>query len=362
MPSDTIGSPEKGKRCAYFDNLRAILIILVLVGHFGGDNTSFGPDGNLYLQALECFIYLFHMPLFLFLSGLFSKKTEACRERAFFNLFIPYLIFQLLYGLVLYALNRDLTFLRNPFWPAPALWYLFALFLYRLLLHDVVKLRWNLALAGLLALFSFLLTGLSHDFAMNRAAAYFVFFLLGYHVRPEKLLAVRNRLRARKGIFALTVLGLLGFGCAACIALFRVLDRELLSFHDLIGLIAHSTTYSEVGNGWRSTFLLTVLVLCATVLLSVLLMLLTPEKESRLTGIGRDTLPLYLSHSLVQLLYYRVQRKHFFFPSWTANFLLSLVPAALCVLVFSSGWYRKGFHLCLERIESILKRRCHNDT
>ena len=206
MPTDAITSTGKGTRCAYYDNLRAILMILVLVGHFGGDNTSSGADGNIFLQAMECFISLFHMPLLFFLSGLFSKKTEKCRERAFFELFVPYLIFQLFYGIVQYVVNADLTYLRNPFWPAPALWYLFALFLYRFLLHDIVKIRWNLALAGLLAVFSFLLIGLSHDFAMNRALAYFAFFLLGYHISTEKLLSARNKLREQKGIFALTTL------------------------------------------------------------------------------------------------------------------------------------------------------------
>ena len=115
MVPETSNAVGKGKRSAYFDNLRGILIILVLIGHFGGDNTSFEPNENIFLQSLECFIYLFHMPLLFFVSGMFSKDTEKCREKAVFDLLIPYFLFQLFYGLVQCWKNANSVYLRNPF-------------------------------------------------------------------------------------------------------------------------------------------------------------------------------------------------------------------------------------------------------
>ena len=351
----TVDGKFKNNRSVYFDNLRAILIVLVLVGHFGGDNTSFDPDGNMFLQSVECFIYLIHMPLLFFISGMFSKNTEKCRERAFFDLLNPYLLFQVFYGIVQYVMNSSSVYLRDPFWPAPALWYLFALFLYRFLLHDIVKIRWNLALAGLLAVFGFLFTGLSHEFAMNRVVPYFVFFLAGYHISPQKVVSIRSSLLCRKGMLTLLLLFLTGFACVVFAAIYFVLDHKMISFSGLLGLIGHSRSYLDVGIGWNTALLFSVASLCTTVLLSITLLLITPEKRCCLSGIGSDTLPLYLSHMLVQVLYYWVQRRWFFFDSWTANYLLSFVPVVLCVIVFSSNRYRKCFHICLERIRSFLK-------
>ena len=53
----------------FFDNARAILILLVVFGHMLQPYTS----GDKYLSALYLVIYSFHMPTFLFISGYFEK-------------------------------------------------------------------------------------------------------------------------------------------------------------------------------------------------------------------------------------------------------------------------------------------------
>ena len=57
------------ERDYFFDNLKAVLIFLVVLGHFllpiHGDNP---------LVVVKRLIYIFHMPLFVFVSGYFAKK------------------------------------------------------------------------------------------------------------------------------------------------------------------------------------------------------------------------------------------------------------------------------------------------
>ena len=355
MPPEASRITEKEKRSAYFDNLRAILIILVLIGHFGGDNTSFGVGGNVFLKTIECFIYLFHMPLLFFISGVFSKDTEKCREKAVFDLLVPYLLFQVFYGIVQYLLKAETVYLHNPFWPAPALWYLLALFFYRFLLRDLIKIRWNLVLAALLSVFSFLLIGLSHDFAMNRAIPYLFYFLLGYHIKASQIVSLRAKLLRKKMGVAAALL-LMGLCCAVFAAIYHLLSVELLPFSDFLGLIGHSKSCVDVGIGRSGGFLFTIALSIATFITSAALLLLTPQKYCFLSNIGSDTLPLYLSHMLIQLLYYQVQRRYFFFESWTVNYLLSFLPVALCVAAFSSKGYRKLFHKCLGWFQKIIRK------
>ena len=52
---------DKNKRNEVFDLVRGIAIILVVIGHSGCPN---------YLRNL---IYLFHMPIFYFISGYFFQ-------------------------------------------------------------------------------------------------------------------------------------------------------------------------------------------------------------------------------------------------------------------------------------------------
>lgn len=58
-----------GGRIALFDNIKGILIILVVLGHIAHPIHNENP----VLSAVFDIIYLFHMPLFVFMSGLFAK-------------------------------------------------------------------------------------------------------------------------------------------------------------------------------------------------------------------------------------------------------------------------------------------------
>lgn len=59
------------KRLYYIDNLRGLLIILVVLGHCI-QNLDLDFDHNIVFR----YIYSFHMPLFMFISGFVSYKKE----------------------------------------------------------------------------------------------------------------------------------------------------------------------------------------------------------------------------------------------------------------------------------------------
>ena len=56
-------------RINYIDNLKGIAIILVVMGHV--EQFSLGLEDNLF----RTFYNGFHMPLFMFLSGVFAMKS-----------------------------------------------------------------------------------------------------------------------------------------------------------------------------------------------------------------------------------------------------------------------------------------------
>lgn len=59
------------KRIEKWDILKFFLIFTVVLGHIA----DFYTDKSEAMQYLYLFIYIFHMPLFIFVSGLFSKRT-----------------------------------------------------------------------------------------------------------------------------------------------------------------------------------------------------------------------------------------------------------------------------------------------
>lgn len=83
-----IKSGEK-KRLYLYDNLKFLLIVLVVLGHLIDDSTVklFGdgggetgvPQAKVFSGAFV-FLYAFHMPLFLFISGLFNRGHDDGRK------------------------------------------------------------------------------------------------------------------------------------------------------------------------------------------------------------------------------------------------------------------------------------------
>src|SRR5690606_18416852 len=97
------------QRDSFFDNAKLLLIILVVMGHM------IEPlAGGQTLKPLYMLIYSFHMPLFILISGYFSKNytSESYARKVITNLVLPYVIFETLYSLLDFVLSNGapLTF------------------------------------------------------------------------------------------------------------------------------------------------------------------------------------------------------------------------------------------------------------
>ena len=78
------------RRLYLYDNLKFLLIFLVVLGHFTDGFTVdlFGTASeeqfvpvSMVLNRIFIFIYGFHMPLFMFISGLFHRRDRNERDR-----------------------------------------------------------------------------------------------------------------------------------------------------------------------------------------------------------------------------------------------------------------------------------------
>ena len=86
-----------GPREYQYDTLRFLLIALVVLGHL-----LELAEGFPHREFLYAVIYSFHMPAFLFLSGMFARFD---RIHYIFSLALPYLLLQTLYTSFVHALG-----------------------------------------------------------------------------------------------------------------------------------------------------------------------------------------------------------------------------------------------------------------
>ena len=105
------------KRIYWLDNLRALAIILVVIGHFAKE---IAVKNELWNNIVN-YIYSFHMPLFFVLSGIthsMSKRKEfkPFVKDKFKKLLIPYFILNLLVMPIWLAIDLFILKNENPFW------------------------------------------------------------------------------------------------------------------------------------------------------------------------------------------------------------------------------------------------------
>lgn len=183
----------KPNREYLFDNIRGILILLVVLGHA----LEYFRLENKVGQFLYVFIYLFHMPVFIFISGYFSKNLEKGRRTAVETFLIPYLLLNVFLSVIMLALGKiEEISILSPGW---TLWFLYCMFIWRLMLPDLVKIRYVLLLSFIVGIFSGFLTEFGTYMAMARTLGFFPFFLVGYYA-DQKLIKNLRRIPYSKAI------------------------------------------------------------------------------------------------------------------------------------------------------------------
>ena len=190
------------RRVALFDNIKFILIFLMVFGHL---IESFADDINLY-KGLFVFIYAFHMPLFIFLSGLFYKKSSVKKN----------MILYLILWFLVYCLNHLVYRYLRPSPPAfsPLLkldglpWFMFATAAFYGLtgLLDQFDRKKVLLISLIPPLISGFFPVIRDAFALSRIIVYYPFFLAGSLIRANGVLKLKQNKTFRIiGITALAV-------------------------------------------------------------------------------------------------------------------------------------------------------------
>lgn len=168
------------ERDYFFDNARAILILLVVFGHMLQPYTS----GDKYLSALYLVIYSFHMPTFLFISGYFAKNIDKpyYLEKISKRLIVPYMIFFAFFSIYYFLTGKSDELQLDPFNPVFALWFLITLFFFHVIL--VIVRRFNpykvLSVSIIISIGAGFSDNIDSYLSISRTIVFFPIFYLGY--------------------------------------------------------------------------------------------------------------------------------------------------------------------------------------
>ena len=155
------------------DRAKGILIFLVVLGHLLA-RTS--PWESPILGAPMYFIYMFHMPAFVFLAGITAKSNKLA-ERVLTYFVLLATVLPLMWGWMwLFGLNPDYDFLR-PFWYT---WFLLSMAWWMITVPFIERFPRTMLVASIVAgLFGGILPILDTELSAARTLAFWPFFVIG---------------------------------------------------------------------------------------------------------------------------------------------------------------------------------------
>ncbi len=304
------------------DSIKGCLIFLVVFGHMIETTTAQLP----VLARLYNFLYLFHMPAFIFLNGYVIKDRFAVDFQAvFYRIIIPFLALSVLYELVELLLNHRASGYLHGGAPNWILWYLWSLIFWKLLTPLFMRLRMPLLFSVMVALAISQLDFDGYAFGVMRTFIYFPFFIAGALASGSGVFNLGHCFTPRAALSGVVIMAL-GFVCSrffSTVMLYGSTPQPGLDYSMREGIalrlgyyaLAIACVYGFCALAWRARFL---------------------------AHIGTRTLFIYGLHGLLvkYLLWSQIQR----LPETWQALTVALVISALLTWLLSRDWVKTLFN------------------
>ncbi|MGW8380428.1 acyltransferase family protein [Streptomyces sp. ODS28] len=275
--------PAAKRRDPFFDNAKYLAIVLVAIGH------AWEPvkDGSHTVSALYLFVYAFHMPAFIVISGYFSRSFEATPQqlrKLVTGVAVPYVLFKLAYTGFERVTGGDPgqpVALLDPWWLT---WFLVALFVWRLTTPLWKVVRWPVPLSLAVAALATVSPDIGDDLDMQRVLQFLPFFVTGLFLRPRHFDRLRTR-RARQ--IAVPVLV-----AAAGFAYWAAEHMNEVWFY-------HRESAQELGAPWWAGLVMTFAMYGCSLVLTAAFLAVVPRRGMWFSALGAGTLYGFLLHGFV---------------------------------------------------------------
>ncbi len=268
------------ERIALWDNVKFLLMIVVVVGHLIDHDIS---SSHLFRSGF-IFIYSFHMPLFIFISGLLHKNKNI-KEKAV-SYFSIYFVLKICFSVLKMITHQKFKF--ELFSESGLPWFLFATAIFVIityLLRDFDK-RYILVMSVILGLFCGYDKNIGDFLVLSRIIVFYPFYLLGTMVSKEKIEALAKKLPVK----ALAGAVILAWG-AVC---FFLTDKVYLLRPLLTGRNPFNSRFIDYGFLYRAG------VYAVAVIIGLCFILITPTVNlGKITKFGQRTLQVYFWHNLI---------------------------------------------------------------
>lgn len=307
----------------YIDSLKGVLIFFVVYGHILLVNFPYGSINC----TIKNFIFLFHMPLFIFISGMFSKVKEKKYIYGLIRLLETYLVFQFIHYIIPLPYNYGvLSFFNYLVFPTWTMWYLLSLIFWRLMVlclrhYMRGKVYIMIAISLLISLIGGFIP-VNSQFSLQRTMCFLPFFIIGYYMNPSMVKLYLKRIP---------------YTLAIAIPLLILVCLYFIVRGDLGSITAGSSNYYIENHALIAMVKRIVFFVCAF-LLSISIMRMTPSNRY-LSGIGKVSLFIYIMHTFIAtIIFYIFNHFTFVIGSPIIILITSIAITYLLALIGKTKW------------------------
>lgn len=319
-------------RDSYFDNLKGILILLVVIGHF-----ILPMDKTRPVWSIFYIIYLFHMPMFAMVSGYFAKgmyRNGEFKMERFLRILWLYILFKMAVHIT-ENLAAGTSFMKpiDFCFEGGSPWYLLAMMWWYLSIPFacMFKPKVVMAVTFAISILSGYQISLGDDLAMCRTLAFAPFFYAGYYLTKDQV----EKFRSAKWKWIFPV-------CAAILTVIFVLGNQQM--FGQVRRFVYGMNYRDTNEAlfaWGGPIRIVHYV--CTMIYIMAIMAVTTSKKTLFTKIGQRTLPIYILHRLLRDMmeywgFYLV-----FTSQYRRNVAFVVVLAVIATFVIGNPWVDAAF-------------------
>lgn len=270
------------ERDYYFDNLKAFLIIAVIIGN----SLEHANPSVVNLHYLILVLYIFHMPLFAFVSGYFCNKSKHSTQEKVLKTFKTYLTAQVFYWLLDIIVFKSKVTLRL-FQPSWTMWYLLSLTCWYIISDYIKNKKKWLITSVIVAIAIGFDLGVGSYGSISRTFFFLPLFIAGMCFKKEYI----ETLKKNKIYIVVGSVLTLAF-------------LYLISAATPIELLFEYTDYKfYFENPWFPMFI-RIFHYIGAFFIGSLILLLMPNKKTMASILGANSLVMYVPHAaIIKVLY-----------------------------------------------------------
>lgn len=311
------------KRIFKWDNVKCFLIFSVVLGHFS--NQFISESG--IMRMITLFIYSFHMPLFIFISGLLTKPLKNEEE---FSWQKPIYFIIIGYFLKFVTFMIKTAYGRNPvfdfFGDTSLPWYMFAMAAFLMINYNLRKLTWKmvLPLSVLFACIVGYFPQVGSFLYLSRIIVFFPFYYLGYILQSDEVIHFCHTREIR--IMSVATIMSAIYYCTIC------LEDTFAWLRMFTARNCYEAIHIEECWGVHRLIFYMIAIFMGIAIIS-----LVPDRPCKLAEkIGRNTLQIYAWHRAILYIIVYSGLADYIQTEWPAGWIaVILLLGALTVIILA---------------------------